>query len=482
MSGISTRIEKGQTRFAPKLKARPNRRAATASEDGTPAPTPSLTSSDAGTFGASLLEGDTDTSAGATGATDATPSSSSSSTASRRLSAQTPMSPPSSFSKPGASGPKSPNFTPTKVVEKPGQGIAITFPSSAGSSSSTESQQQTSQPSTTKGASIITVPSARSHVEREDEDGDAEESAARKRAKGKHVVRPRHGEEEVEGEDAMPDYSDTPMYEFVKDMGTGRRSQVFLERQKQIDEKRRVARKERRIKDIRSAEGRATPLHGEGDEEEEVLEELEDGIEKEEEVKKAKIATPIPSQPKTFAPQVRVVDGRIELDLDSLTVDHAAVDGIEQGPIEYVDESSTSKYVNSATFSNKFRSEKWSEDETELFYKAIAQWGTDFGIICKLFPSKTRIAIRNKFKREDRYNRSRVEAALSNKEPIDLDQYSQMTGADYPEVNEDEIIKKLDEAEEGDTMSLLDQEMDDLEYEEPEEEIFDDGEEIIGEI
>ncbi|KAG0032661.1 Transcription factor TFIIIB component B [Podila clonocystis] len=480
MSGISTRIEKGQTRFAPKLKARPNRRAATASEDGTPAPTPPLTSSDAGTFGASLLEGDSDTAAGASEATDATTSSS---TASRRLSAQTPMSPPSSFSKPSASGPKSPKFLPNKVVEKPGQGIAITSPSSAGSSALTESQQQTSQSSSAKGASIITVPSARSHVEREDEDGEAEETAARKRAKGKHVVRPRHGEEEVEGEDAMPDYSDTPMYEFVKDMGSGRRSQVFLERQKLIDEKRRIARKERRIKDIRSAEGRATPLPGEEDEGEEALDELEGGIEKEEEMKKAPIATPTPSQPKTFAPQVRVVDGRIELDLDSLTVDHATVDGIEQGPIEYVDESSTSKFVNSATYSNKFRSEKWSEDETELFYKAISQWGTDFGIICKLFPSKTRIAIRNKFKREDRYNRSRVEAALSNKEPIDLDQYSQMTGADYPEVDEDEIIKKLDETEEGDPMSLLDQELDDLEYEEePEEEIVDDGEEIIGEI
>lgn len=131
------------------------------------------------------------------------------------------------------------------------------------------------------------------------------------------------------------------------------------------------------------------------------------------------------------------------------------MDGVDQGPIEYVDESSTSRFVNSATFSNKFRSEKWSEDETELFYKvtfaihfgkankssvsillkhehdtmndliffpctiqAISQWGTDFGIICKLFPSKTRIAIRNKFKREDRYNRSRVEAALNNKVPI----------------------------------------------------------------
>jgi len=57
-----------------------------------------------------------------------------------------------------------------------------------------------------------------------------------------------------------------------------------------------------------------------------------------------------------------------------------------------------------------------------------------------------------------------------------------MTGADYPEVDENEIIKKLDETEEGDTMSLLDQEMDDLEYEEEEEEIVDDGEEIVGEI
>lgn len=113
------------------------------------------------------------------------------------------------------------------------------------------------------------------------------------------MVRPRQGEEEVEGEDAMPDYSDTPMYEFVKDMGTGRRSQVFLERQKQIDEKRKIARKERRIKDIRSAEGRATPLPGEEDEGEEMLEELESAVEKEEEVKKAKIATTILSQPKT---------------------------------------------------------------------------------------------------------------------------------------------------------------------------------------
>ncbi|KAF9204245.1 Transcription factor TFIIIB component B [Podila verticillata] len=479
MSGISTRIEKGQTRFAPKLKARPNRRAATASEDGTPAPTPPLTNSDAGTFGASLLEGDTDA-GGATGATGGDTTTSTSTTASRRLSAQTPMSPPSSFSKPGAAGPKSPKFTATKVVERPGQGIAITFPASAGASSSlAESQQTSSQSSSTaKGASIISVPSARNH-EREEEEGEAEETAARKRAKGKHVVRPRHGEEEVEGEEVMPDYSDTPMYEFVKDMGVGRRSQVFLERQKQIDEKRRIARKERRIKDIRSAEGRATPQPGEEDEE--FSEELGE-IEKEEEAKKANIAPPkTSSQPKTFAPQVRVVDGRIELDLDSLTVDHATVDGVDQGPIEYVDESSTSRFVNSATFSNKFRSEKWSEDETELFYKAISQWGTDFGIICKLFPSKTRIAIRNKFKREDRYNRSRVEAALNNKVPIDLDQYSQMTGADYPEVDENEIIKKLDETEEGDTMSLLDQEMDDLEYEE-EEEIVDDGEEIVGEI
>src|SRR5690606_19344160 len=71
-----------------------------------------------------------------------------------------------------------------------------------------------------------------------------------------------------------------------------------------------------------------------------------------------------------FAPQVRVIDGRIELDMDSLTVDHAVVDApTDQGPMEYVEESSATKFTNSASYSKKNKSEKWSDIETEMFYQ-----------------------------------------------------------------------------------------------------------------
>ena len=55
------------------------------------------------------------------------------------------------------------------------------------------------------------------------------------------------------------------------------------------------------------------------------------------------------------------------------------------------------------------------------FSQAIAQWGTDFGIIHKMFKQKSRINVRNKFKREDRLNHSRVQHALNNRAPMGKD-------------------------------------------------------------
>ncbi|KAG0327015.1 hypothetical protein BG004_002846, partial [Podila humilis] len=254
---------------------------------------------------------------------------------------------------------------------------------------------------TTKGASVISVPSSRGHAEvvEDDEDDEGEEisegaagtfgvrgsgASARKRAKGKHTssnsnnVHARHRQTQLEDgvldlddEDIMPDYSDTPMYEFVNDMGIGRRSQLFLDQQKQLLEKRRLAKLEKQAKkDIVDGEGRAgstVPQHGEGNEGEEGIghpddlkggHTLDGALEKKEDVKKVALTSKMMPQAKT-----------IELDIESLTVDHAAVDGIEQGPIEYVEESASTRFINSASFSNKFRSEKWTDEETEMFYQ-----------------------------------------------------------------------------------------------------------------
>ncbi|KAF9952003.1 Transcription factor TFIIIB component B [Mortierella alpina] len=522
--------DKGQTRFAPKLKARPNRSKTAPSEDGTPAPTPSLSGSDAGSFGASLLETD----AGPSSATASTPTGASSTAdkdlSSRRLSAVStpavvPMSPPSTLTRTIAT-PKSPTFSPTKPQkDKPTQqGTAISFPTSsdkpaseASSSTSTTAGKPivvgSSKPS--KGASIISVPTARTHTERDEEEEEEEtpesSTSSRKRSKGKQVIRNRtresshmeEGEDLTEdGEDEVPDYSDTYMHEFTKDMGTGRRSKVYFELLKLEEEKRKLKRQRRRDRARQRANANGdkgkvdremseTPGPAE-DEVDELAEDYEEQVaikqdEKDAEAKREPSAPAQQPMNKTLAPQVRVVDGRIELDVDSLTVDHDIVDAVEdQGPMEYVEESALTKFVNSSSYSTKLKSEKWSQEDTDRFYEAISQWGTDFGIIFRLFPGKSRVGVRNKFKREDRINHQRVEEALNRRAGMDLKEYSQVTQQKFPEVDESTIYKKQPEDEEDllPDLSFADEYRDDDEElegvekeEEPQEE---ETEEIVG--
>ncbi|KAF9358392.1 Transcription factor TFIIIB component B [Mortierella sp. AD094] len=544
---LIVKSDKGQKRFQPKLKARPNRNKITTSEDGTPAPTPPTGGSDSGSFGSSLLEFDTTSSTGssavtaaltisttqvdietgvASAASAATPALHVTATASsahkelsRRLSTATPMSPPI-HSKLIVS-PRSPIVTPTKVTkDRTNQVTAISIPSSdAGSSSATpaiSSSSNSTLAKQSKGASVISVPTARSYSELEeiDETEEAESSnSPRKRSKGKST-RPRNqpivynddGEEVTEdGEELVPDYANMYMYQFTRDLGVGKRSKVYQEHQKALEAKRRVSKRKERIDAIRKMEGRGpSPTPGEDDDDDEDGEEEEednDGVardgdgsgdeeaNKQEKAARAKseISTPKPApQPKTFAPQVRLVDGRIELDVDSLVVDHDIVEAdTNQEPMEYVEESSSTKFVNNSTFSRKIASERWSEKDTNLFYEALAQWGTDFGIICRLFPSKTRIAVRNKYKREDRYNHSRVEEALNSRRPIDLDKYSKMIGTEFPEVSEEDLIKKLPDMDEDDQALLGTPDFED-EYgdgeEIVEEKAQEEAEEIIGMI
>ncbi|KAI1317899.1 Transcription factor TFIIIB component B [Mortierella claussenii] len=563
MSGISARIDKGQKRFAPTLKARPNRNKTAASEDGTPAPAPSAGSNDSGSFGALLLESDKGSVplASAAGSTTIHSPQTQRET-SRRMSTVTPISPPMNHSRTIGS-PIPPTFTsttsqrlsssgPSQLISMPkaiadpasssisdagssSPAIAATGVESASSSTPTPiiptlspsfSTTPSSRPS--KRGSIISVPSARPHTDVEDmensEGGNGIEnsttsssvsSSARKRAKGKHVARPKSysgtaisvgrqnehafgtedGGGDLEGEedeDAVPDYGNMYMYEFTKDLGVGKRSKVYQEQQKALEGRKRENKKEQRIRAIRIMEGRGPSPPREFAEDDE-LDEIDDDIDKQfmddERIKPTKSessALNLSSAHKTFAPQVRVIDGRIELDMDSLTVDHAVIEADErQEPMEYVEESSSTKFVNSSSFNTRVRSERWSEEETELFYSALSQWGTDFGIICRLFPSKTRIAVRNKYKREDRLNHSRLEAAINNRVPIDLDQYSQNVQREFPDVDELEAIRKLAEEEQNDQALLADHGFEEeVEYEDDAEEIVqeEDDEEIVGEI
>tara|TARA_B100001778_G_scaffold223039_1_gene184935 strand:- start:21 stop:434 length:414 start_codon:yes stop_codon:yes gene_type:complete len=68
---------------------------------------------------------------------------------------------------------------------------------------------------------------------------------------------------------------------------------------------------------------------------------------------------------------------------------------------------------------------KWSKQETELFYKAMEQFGTDFTLIQRLFPSRTRRQVKAKYLKEQNNNDARVETCM-NTIPGDNDTYQNL--------------------------------------------------------
>ena len=119
-------------------------------------------------------------------------------------------------------------------------------------------------------------------------------------------------------------------------------------------------------------------------------------------------------KPAVMAPQVQVIDGNIVINPHSLTVAAAAEKSSGLDEFKRVEENGTK--LNSATYANRAKAEKWSKDDTELFYRAMTQFGTDFSLIARLFPGRTRRQVKRKYLIEDRADPRRVERCISNRE------------------------------------------------------------------
>lgn len=57
-------------------------------------------------------------------------------------------------------------------------------------------------------------------------------------------------------------------------------------------------------------------------------------------------------------------------------------------------------------------SSKWSTKDTGLFYEYLQLHGTEFNIIQQYFPEKSREQIKNKFKKEEKVNPSKIQKSL----------------------------------------------------------------------
>jgi transcription factor TFIIIB component B'' len=120
-----------------------------------------------------------------------------------------------------------------------------------------------------------------------------------------------------------------------------------------------------------------------------------------------------PAPPKPSGVQIRLVDGKLVISEDSLLLSQADV---APSHLDLVYEQQ--RTVTSASYTNRVKSEQWTAEETKLFYKSLAQYGTDFTFVSQMFPKRTRGQIKSKFKREEKENQHLVDAALKRKLPI----------------------------------------------------------------
>ncbi|CAA7265938.1 unnamed protein product [Cyclocybe aegerita] len=131
-----------------------------------------------------------------------------------------------------------------------------------------------------------------------------------------------------------------------------------------------------------------------------------------------------------FNVQVRIgPNGEMVIDEESLVVDRVENDGTEN--YTHVVESDHTKFVNSGTYSKRFRGSRWSAEETELFYDALSQYGENYELIAYVLPGRDRKSCKNKFKAEDKKNHARINHCLANSTPVDVKTLSRMTGKDF---------------------------------------------------
>jgi transcription factor TFIIIB component B'' len=134
-------------------------------------------------------------------------------------------------------------------------------------------------------------------------------------------------------------------------------------------------------------------------------------------------------------PKMTVRDGQIVLEEDSRLLDrHAEIEQATNETVKELDVDDVTRRVNQATVGRQHGVKQkghWNDEMTDLFYKGLRMFGTDFMMISKMFPGMSRRHIKLKYTREERTNLDRVHKNLIAKEDVDIEEYSQMSNRVY---------------------------------------------------
>ncbi|KAJ2080569.1 hypothetical protein H4R24_002975 [Coemansia sp. RSA 988] len=119
-----------------------------------------------------------------------------------------------------------------------------------------------------------------------------------------------------------------------------------------------------------------------------------------------------------MAAQVRVINGKVIIDTDSLTISRSDMAGGDNEPMGIVDESERPRFINSLTYVKRRTTRKrWTSEETTEFYRALRKFGSDFEMIASVMTGRCRYDIRNKFKLEEKKHPQWITDTLLRRPP-----------------------------------------------------------------
>ncbi|KAJ1912915.1 hypothetical protein IWQ60_009448 [Tieghemiomyces parasiticus] len=144
---------------------------------------------------------------------------------------------------------------------------------------------------------------------------------------------------------------------------------------------------------------------------------------------KAAPAPPPSTKPETEAPatftnnphaaQVRMVNGRMVLNEESLVIDRSQMGANAEiiAGLQVVDEYQGDRPINSYTYARRkiTRSAKWTVEETAQFFGLLSRYGTDFNMIAAALTDRNRTDVLRKFRREESQRPWIVTRALLNR-------------------------------------------------------------------
>ena len=225
--------------------------------------------------------------------------------------------------------------------------------------------------------------------------------------------------------------SEVKMMDLCRDGGTGRKS----EREKELEELGRaefIRKKQTQLNEVigdAELEIQATPLESTEARQEQLAYQRE---------KEEYVAHNVPN--------TIIINGQIQIDETSLEIDRHAAAALERNleQLDAVDETDMTRKINSATWLKRDQSGGWNEMLTERFYDGLRMFGTDFEMISKMFPGRTRHKIKLKFCKEEKINGDRIKATLLGEIlAVDLPEFEKMAGTEFDDP--EELEKDLEE-------------------------------------